>query len=157
MRVVLAAAIMPLMAAALAAQSGLQVAVLDQSNEPVSGVRIELKTGSLVVSSAETDPQGHAVFADLKPGRYEVIATKQGFELARKAGLDVSPEASNAVEFTLVPTIVHRDSVDVRGTSQAVDQGSAPPAELPTDAVKQLPSKPATVADALPLLPGVVR
>ena len=38
-----------------------------------------------------------------------------------------------------------------------VDSGSSATVELPTDQVKELPSRPATVADALPMVPGVVR
>src|ERR1039457_1720339 len=46
---------------------------------------------------------------------------------------------------------------EVKGTAEPVEQGSSAPAELPAQTAKQLPSKPATVADVLPLLPGVVR
>jgi hypothetical protein len=38
-----------------------------------------------------------------------------------------------------------------------VEQGSSQPATISTEDARQLPSKPATVSDALPLLPGVVR
>jgi len=52
---------------------------------------------------------------------------------------------------------VRRDSVEVHDTAPGVPPSSSPATSVkPTD-VKDLPSRPATVNDALPLLPGIVR
>src|SRR5208283_2267067 len=38
-----------------------------------------------------------------------------------------------------------------------VARGASPSDEVPTESARELPGRPATVADALPLIPGVVR
>jgi len=105
----------------------------------------------------ETDEKGHAGFAELKPALYDVTAMKDGFETAQKAGLDLSQRGPVDVELTLVPTLSRQESIEVKGTVAPVAQGASPANELPTESAKELPGRPATVADALPLVPGVVR
>jgi hypothetical protein len=133
------------------------VLVVDPSNQPVAHVRIQIKSGQSVVSSAETDQKGHAGFTELKPALYDITATKDGFEPAQKADLDLTQGISVEVELTLVPTLARQESIEVKGTVAPVAQGSSPSNELPAQSVKELPGRPATVADALPLVPGVVR
>ena len=136
---------------------GIDVLVVDPSNQPVAHVRVQLKTGQSVVSSAETDQKGHAGFSELKPALYDITATKDGFEPADRADLNLSQGGSVDVELTLVPTLARRDRIEVKGTVAPVEQGSSTPAELPVQSAKELPGRLATVADALPLVPGVVR
>jgi len=134
------------------------VAVVDRTNQPVAGVRIELKLGETAIASAVTDAGGHAAFPNLNPGRYSVTAAKDGFVEARQNGIDLSQSVGAEVDITLIPTpATRREDVEVKGTLEPVEQGAAPPADLPAQAARELPSRPATVADALPLLPGVVR
>jgi hypothetical protein len=137
---------------------GLSVAVtvLDQANRAVSGVQVQLTAGEGQVSSAETDPQGRASFTQLKPGHYEITAAKAGFEPIKR-NLDLSQGQSAAVEVTVIPALERRESIEVRGTVAPVEQGSSAPTELSARVAKELPSRPATVSDALSLLPGVVR
>ena len=147
-------------AAALAGQSPaaavIDVTVLDQSSQSVPGTRVQLKIDQQVVASAETDEKGHARFAQLTPARYAIVATKEGFEPAQKAGLDMAPDGSISIALTLVP-LTQRESIDVRDTAAAVDVGASAPSRLAGQSAKALPNRPATVADALPMLPGVVR
>jgi hypothetical protein len=133
------------------------VSVLDQANQAVPGVQVQLKMGQNVVSSAQTDQKGHAEFKQLQPAHYEITATKEGFESVQKADLDLSQAGSISVELTLVPALARRDSIEVRGRATPVEQGASSSNELPAQTAKELPSRPATVADALPLIPGVVR
>jgi len=133
------------------------VSVVDPSNQPVPDVRVELKTGQTAVSSAVTDRNGHVRFTELKPASYEIAATKDGFETARKSDLDLSQSVSASLDLTLVPALARQDSIEVKGTAAPVDQGGSAPSELHVHTVKELPGRPETVSDALPLLPGVVR
>jgi hypothetical protein len=133
------------------------VSISNPSNQALTGVQVQLKIGSEVVASAETDREGHAEFTGLKPALYQITAVKDGFETLQKTDLDLSQGVSTSIELTLIPTLARRESIEVKGTVAAVDQGSSPPADLPAAAVKELPSRPATVADALPMIPGVVR
>src|SRR5258708_3794896 len=132
------------------------VSVLDRENHAVPGVRVELTAVQDVVSFADTDPQGHAEFTRLKPGHYQITATKTGLEPIRR-DLDLSLGQSASVELTAVPTLGRRESVEVRGTITSVEEGASAPTDLPAQTAKELPSRPATVTDALALLPGVVR
>src|ERR1039457_2571245 len=141
-------------AAAPPADLFIEVSVVDGSNQPVPSVQVELKTGQATVSRVVTDQKGLARFTDLKPARYEIAAAKDGFESAQKSDLDLSLSAS--IELTLVPA-PRRDSVEVKGTAAPVDEGGSAPSDLHVHTVKELPGRPATATDALPLLPGVVR
>ena len=141
-------------AAAASAQppSGIEVSVRDAASLPVPGARVELRLGRDLVASQDTDEQGHAVFPSLKPGRYAVSASKDGFQPAGKDGLEPAAQ----VELALV-SAVHKESVSVEATADPVEQGASPPASLAGQTARDLPGRPPTVADALPLLPGVVR
>jgi hypothetical protein len=144
-------------AAAPPADLFIEVSVVDGSNQPVPGVQVELKTGQATVSRVVTDQKGLARFTDLKPARYEIAAAKDGFESAQKSDLDLSQSLSASIELTLVPALARRDSVEVKGTAAPVDEGGSAPSDLHVHTVKELPGRPATATDALPLLPGVVR
>jgi hypothetical protein len=144
-------------AAAPAADLSIEVSVVDTSNQPVSGVRIELKSGESTVSSAVTGQNGQARFTKLNPGRYRIAAIKDGFETAQDREVDLSQSVPATIELTLIPALARRESVEVKGTAAPVDQGGSAPTELPIHTVTELPGRPATAADALPMLPGVVR
>jgi hypothetical protein len=58
---------------------------------------------------------------------------------------------------SLDPLPVHHDSIDVHDTAPDVQESSSPATTVKPAEVKDLPSRPATVDDALPLLPGIVR
>jgi hypothetical protein len=138
------------------AASVIDVTVLDQTTQAVPGARVQLTIGQQVVASAETDEHGRARFTQLTPAHYAVGATREGFEPAQKAGLDLAPAGSISVELTLVP-LTQRERIDVSDTAAAVEVGASAPSQLAGQAAKELPNRPATVADALPMLPGVVR
>ena len=142
---------------ASAAALTVNVSILNPSNQAVPGVQVQLKLAAETIASAETDPKGHAEFTGLKPAHYQITAAKDGFETLQQQDLDLSQGASTSIELTLIPSTARRESIEVKGTVAPVEQGSSPPAELPANSVKELPNRPATVADALPMVPGVVR
>ena len=144
-------------AAAPPEEQVLAVSVFDTATQPVSGARVELKIGAAAVASAVTDQSGQVRFTTLKPGRYEIAAIKDGFEAARKSEVDLSQSAPASIELTLTPLLARHDSVDVKDTATPLDQGGSAPSDLHVHTVTELPGRPATAADALPMLPGVVR
>src|SRR5437867_7964118 len=105
------------------AQPGFTVAIsiLDQANRPVPGVRMELKSAQANVASAETDQYGRAEFTQLKPALYQIVATKVGLESITR-DVDLSKGESASVEFTAIPTIEHREKIEVQGTVAPVEQ-----------------------------------
>src|SRR4051812_6770187 len=140
----------------VAAPPQVSVVIHDQANRPVQGVKVDIATAASIVSSADTDGQGRAEFNGLSPARYEITASKEGLEPIKKS-LELTEGQPASLDLTAVPALARRESIDVKGTATPVDQGASAPSELPASLAKELPSRPATVSDALALLPGVVR
>jgi hypothetical protein len=145
---------------AAASPAGLTIAITahDSISRPAAGIRVELRSypGEAVLASIVTDAKGQASFTDLESRPYEISIDKEGFEPLRR-DIDLSLGESASVEVTMVPAMARRDSVEVKATADAVEQGATAPVTVDGRVVKELPSRPATVADALPLVPGVVR
>jgi Carboxypeptidase regulatory-like domain/TonB-dependent Receptor Plug Domain len=134
----------------------IRVSVVDSSGLPIPGARLQLFTGPKAVAEIKTDIEGHAAFSALPSGHYDVVASFGGFEESRKRDVVVYGNASLTLEFKLSP-MVRPDSIEVTGTTSPVEQSSAAPATVTAVDARQMPSRPATVADALPMIPGVVR
>ncbi len=78
--------------------------VTDVSGAVVPGATIairEVNTG--ITRSAETNESGNYVFADLKPGTYQVSAEKQNFKKALRAAVDVVVNSTVRVDLKLEP------------------------------------------------------
>jgi hypothetical protein len=135
----------------------IEVTISDQSSLPVPGAQVRLKQGTEELSSTTTDESGRAVFPDLRPGRYSVAAVKEGFDPVEKADFELSDSGSGKVAFTIVPSAATKVSVEVSDTISPVEEGSAPPSGISTLQAKDTPTRPATVTDALPMLPGIAR
>jgi len=133
----------------------IEVSVIDQSRLAVPAVRLQLTTADAAPIALDTDETGRAVFLDLRPARYHLTLAPQGFEPIGR-DLDLTPDVSLALELTLVPA-PKRTQVEVRAEGSAVEQGSSLPTAVSGQLAREMPNRPATVADALPLVPGVVR
>jgi hypothetical protein len=118
-------------------------------------VKVAVRIGQSPISSAVTDQQGQVRFGGLQPGRYEIDAAKDGFAPLRNDDLDLTQSVS--MELTLAPALARRDSIEVKDALSPVDQAGSAPNNLHVHTVTELPGRPATASDALPLLPGVVR
>jgi carboxypeptidase family protein len=138
------------------AGSPLKVSVQDQSNQPAAAVTVQVLRGTEVVAFSETDQTGAVAFPELAPGHYSLTATKQGFEQARSE-FDIGESGAFAIELTLVPALARHDRIDVHDTVTPLDAGASPPSSVAPQLARDLPSRPSTVADVLPLVPGVVR
>jgi hypothetical protein len=145
------------LAAGGAADLTIEISVYDQEGHPVPGVEVRLKKALETVSSVITDVNGRAEFTQLAHGHFDIAATKDGFEPVEKTDIDASQAGVLSLEITLAPSVVQRESVEVRGTVPPVDQGASASTEVPVQTAAELPGRPATVADALPLVPGVAR
>ena len=145
-------------AALLAAGPGITVIAVDAANRPAPGIRVELqrKAASAASPGALTDDHGRAVFADLQPGIYQLTITGEGFETIHRE-VDLSAGQSVSLDVTLTPSLARKESIEVKETVSPVEQGASPPASVSAQAVKQLPNRPATVSDVLPMTPGVAR
>ena len=136
----------------------LRVSALDVNNQPASGVSVQIRLLTESPIILVTDERGEAIFSALRPGLYSLQATKEGFQPVHQADITVEQNSAISLELTMLPVLTHRESVDVSATVSSVDQGaSASATTLTPQATNDLPTRPATVADALPLVPGVVR
>ncbi len=131
-----------------------QVTVTNERAEPVPGVRVSITYTGQVVVAGETDASGRLVLPGLKPGLYELSASKNGFETLRRTNLDLT--SPGAIELTLTGSLAVHSRVDVEAQATPLDH--AAPAATPVEGktAKEV-LRPSTVADALPLSPGVVR
>jgi hypothetical protein len=135
----------------------LDVVTVDTAHRPIAGVEVALQIGAGVLYTARTSTDGHARFAQLPPAQYDLTATKEGLEPAKKTGIDLTGSAPVQIELALVPALARTDSIDVKASTAPIQQEPGAPTQLPPSTAKELPGRPQTVSDALPLVPGVVR
>jgi Carboxypeptidase regulatory-like domain len=132
----------------------IEVSVTDQSKLAVPGLRLELHATGAVVT-AETDENGRAIFHGVVPAKYRLQLHQKGFEPIDRE-VDTSSGASVSLQLTLIPAADHT-LVEVKGEGSTVEQGSTAGTTVSGALAKEMPNHPATVAEALPMLPGVVR
>jgi outer membrane receptor protein involved in Fe transport len=134
----------------------LQVAVVDNQGQAIPAVKLILQRQGRVLFSATSDSHGLARIPAIPSGSYELTAGKKTFFPASLPLELTNPES--AVELTLSPMPVGSEKVEVRADApDSPEHSSSSAATLQRDEIKSLPGRPATVADALPLVPGVVR
>jgi hypothetical protein len=139
-------------------QTTLRIIAKDETGNPLAAAIVEVKLKNAVIKTATTNEKGEAEIANLLAGTYEVTIVKDEFESLTQSDVVVKAGLPVAVEFTLPKKAALTESVNVQASnSNSIEQVSSPAAELQRAAVKELPNKPATVTDTLPLLPGVVR
>jgi hypothetical protein len=139
-------------------QAGVQldVAVIDQSKLAVPGVRIELQAPPDPALAVTTDEDGRASFPGLQPGKYRIVIAPPGFETIERE-LNVTRDGV-APRLTLMLTpAVEKTKIEVTADLTAVEAGATQASAVSGKLAREMPNRPATVADALPLIPGVVR
>ncbi|HKQ06781.1 MAG TPA: TonB-dependent receptor [Blastocatellia bacterium] len=138
--------------------ASLRVTAHDEADRAVTAVVVELKRGDAVVIKTATDEKGVAEFRNLAPGTYDVFISKEGLETLNQTGVTVQAGAPVEINFTVVPKVNLTDTVTIQaGSDTHVEKTASVASELARNIVKELPVKPATVKDTLPLVPGVVR
>jgi len=133
----------------------LDLVVLDEQRLPVPAVEIQIKSGNTIVATAATDAEGRAHFDPLPSGRYDLSATRAGFRPLVRSDILLS-DSTGKIELTLQAAPQH-EHIDVHDTTEAVAEASSTPTQIASSVARDLPGRPATVADVLPLVPGVVR
>lgn len=128
----------------------------ETSGKPVSGAEVKIGAEPEAPAVRTTSSEGVAEFSNLPCGAWTASVAKTGFQELREP-FQVSERSSAELNLTLAAMPVVRDSFEVRDTTPSLEQSASPTQQLKLDEVKNLPSRPATVADTLPLVPGVVR
>ncbi|MGA9772617.1 MAG: TonB-dependent receptor [Blastocatellia bacterium] len=138
--------------------STVRITTHDETDKPVAAVLVELKLKGAVVATSKTNEKGEAVFSNIALGNYDVSVSKEGLETLTETNVTVQTGAPVEVNFTVIPKVNITDTVNVQANSDAtVEQSASVANALQRAQIKDIPSKPATVADTLPLIPGVVR
>lgn len=136
----------------------IRVSASDESDKPVAGALVEVKLKATVAATAVTNEKGEAEFANLTPGTYEVVVSKESFEPLTQSDVALTSGAPIEIKFTMIPKVQLKDAVTVQaGANAKVEKISSPATELHRTEIKEVPFRPATVKDTLPLVPGVVR
>jgi hypothetical protein len=130
----------------------LRVAVVDSQHKSIAGATVEVDGLAKVTTNAD----GVATFRALQPAEYQVSVSKPGFQTIEKVAVRVASSEPASLDLTLLPTLSHREEVNVQATADKLDPASGGK-EVATSAAKELPSRPATVRDVLPLTPGISR
>ena len=134
----------------------LRIIVIDSQESRVFDANVRLASDSGTLGERSTQTIGFADFAKVPCGAWTVTVNKEGFEpVVRPLQLNGAPNTEISVALT--PKMM-TSSVDVTASSPLVAEQSASSSnKLEPMEVRALPTNPATVNEALPLEPGVVR
>ena len=136
----------------------LNISVIDEKSQPVPNATIEVRANEKLISTSTTAATGKVTLAVSATGSYSLIIQKKGY-LATQTVLEVSEgNAAPEVDVVLSEAALSQQSVEVKGeASNPVTETTSSPATLTPAQAKNAPLRPATVVDALPLIPGIVR
>ena len=134
----------------------LQISVVDDKNQPVADAKISVKRADKTIAEAATDLTGKAELP--AKGSYQLTIEKKG-HLNTETAVDVtSSQAPSSIDVVLSGVDLSQQSVDVKGTADnPITDDSGIQQSLPTAQAKVSPTRPVTLTDALPLIPGIVR
>lgn len=132
--------------------------VLDEKNQPVPDALVQIRLNDQPLASTQTDAYGNGSIAVSSAGSYGLNVSKKGY-IPTKSALELSAGArTQEVDVILAEIGLSQQNVEVRGTlSNPVTEASSSQAALNPSQAKDTPSRPATLIDALPLVPGIVR
>jgi hypothetical protein len=136
----------------------LQVSVVEEKNQPVASALISVTTADKEVTSVQTDARGKAEIEVPSAGKYLLSIAKKGY-LATTTEVDVLPNSeAPLVDVMLSSVDLSEQTLNVKGTADnAVTDDSGITQTVPVSAAKVSPTKPVTLTDSLPLIPGIVR
>jgi hypothetical protein len=135
----------------------LEVNTRNEQGAPVPGAKVSVRSPGGSFRNGETGTAGDVRFADLAPGSYQVGITAAGFQ---ELTVDVTlvEGAPQRVDAILAAGTIQKDSVTVVGAVDSpLDESLSTPVALDRTEVKNTPDRPASVADALPLAPTILR
>ena len=129
----------------------LDVSVRGANNVALPGAHVEVSgPGRTISDLADAGGSLHVLLP--RPGAYRVSVSKEGY-LGLAKGVEVTLGDRLAVEFALPPRYPESHSVTVVADT---DRAAAGDTASGADA-RAAPERPATVREALPMIPGVVR
>ncbi len=135
----------------------LEVIARTDQGRPLPGATVSVRSASGSVRTGETGTDGDARFAGLAPSSYQVSIAAPGFQDLSVAVI-LADSAQQRIDAILVAGATQKDSITVvGGVENALDENLSTPVALDREQIKNTPDRPASVTDALPLAPGIIR
>jgi hypothetical protein len=138
----------------------IHLTVVDESNQPVPDATVEVRLAEKLVSTSRTDAAGKVTLTVNLPGTYSLKIDKKGSlpnETTLQAG-EGNAGQNLDIDVVLSTVALSQQRVEVRGeASNPITETSSDPSTLTPTQAKDTPLRPATLIDALPLIPGIVR
>lgn len=131
------------------------VVVDDQEGLPINGVTLSVSGEALIggVQERPSDANGEALFAELPPGLYRLVAEKAGFRGATIEGIQVNINRTAQQEVRLRPG--DTEEITVTATKKAVDTESTSSGQVLTKEFLQRIPAGRTYQTAVQTVPGV--
>jgi hypothetical protein len=133
------------------------LAVEDEQNQPISEARIEAQAYGSVAASAVTDVNGRVKLQLPGAGKYVLTISKAGYINTRTEIEITADSRAQDLEVVLPQNGLNQQKVTVLAESPAITEQAGNQVTIAPDQAKETPSRPATLTEALPLIPGVVR
>jgi hypothetical protein len=136
----------------------IEVSVTDDKNQALAEATISVRHDDKGVTTVVTSSTGKATVLLPAKGKYQLTITKKGY-LNNETIVEVTTGAApSTVDVMLSAVDLSQQSVDVKGTTDnPVTDAGGSQQSLPTAQAKISPTRPVTLTDALPLIPGIVR
>ncbi len=136
----------------------INLSVIDEKNLPVPSATVEVRASGKLVNTFSTSATGKVALMINAPGTYSLTIQKKGY-LRTETALEVSEgNAVQDVDVVLSAAPLSQQTVEVKGeASNPITETSSGPTTLAPTKAKDTPLRPATLVDALPLIPGIVR
>lgn len=143
----------------LSAQTGpsadIGVTVIDDASQPLAGVRIEVHTSNVVAGTSVTDSKGRTTIHCSPPATTCAITASLPGYLPLQTSVDVT---GKDYQLQLVKALQHNEVVNVQAEeSSPLATSQSGENKLPVAEANLSALRPATLIDALPLVPGVIR
>ncbi len=140
---------------AAAQPASLTIAVVDEKGEPVPAAQIEVRRNGQAAASLLSGADGQAQVTLPAQENYSLSVSKKDYISAE---VQLAGGSLQHVEVVLTHVELSQQKVDVQESAPTpVTEPAKTQSTLDTAQAENTPSRPATLSDALPLLPGVVR
>jgi len=136
----------------------IDLSVVDDKAQAVPQARIEIRAQGQLLATELTDAAGRAKATLQGRAILQLTVNKRGY-LVTTTVLEIKANAGpTEVEVVLTKAELSQQSVEVHGAaSNPVVEESSSQATIAPEQAQETPGRPATLADTLPLVPGVVR
>jgi len=132
----------------------LVVTIHTSGGEMIPTATVKLEGGPSETHPASADAKGVARVEGVAPGKYRLVILAGGYD-DLITDVNVEPRAESLIDAVMTPA--HTEVITVQGVIETPLEEATTPAVLDRQQVKNMPDRPRTISDALPLAPGVVR